>query len=42
MTFSSLVATAEFFKFAEILSVALSHYHILGFEIAHLEFLHLD
>ena len=42
MTFSSLVATAEFSKFAEILSVALLHYHILGFEIAQLEFLHFD
>ena len=33
------VATAEFFKFAGILSVALSQHHLLGFEIAQLEFL---
>ena len=36
--FSSLVATAEFSKFAGILSTALSQYHPLGFEIAQLEF----
>ena len=35
------VATAEFSKFAGILSAALSQYHLLGFEIAPLEFLHL-
>ena len=28
------MATAEFFKFADILSVALLHHHLLGFEIA--------
>ena len=28
------VATAEFFKFAGILSVALSQHHLLGIEIA--------
>ena len=37
---SSPVATAEFSKFAGILSAALSH-HLLGFEIAQLEFCHL-
>ena len=35
------VATAEFSKFAYILSAALSQHHLLGFEIAHLEFHHL-
>ena len=39
--FSSLVATAEFSKFAAILSAALSQHHLLGFEIAQLEFRHL-
>ena len=34
-------ATAEFSKFAGILSVALSQHHLLGFEIAQLEFHHL-
>ena len=34
LTFSSPVATAEFSKFAGILSAALSQYHLLGFEIA--------
>jgi len=34
-------ATAEFSKFAGILSVALSQHHLLGFEIAQLEFYHL-
>ena len=38
--FSSPVATAEFSKFAGILSVALSQHHLLGFEIAQLEFHH--
>ena len=28
------MATAEFFKFADILSAALSQHHLLGFEIA--------
>ena len=32
------MATAEFPRFAGILSAALSQLHILGFEIAHLEF----
>ena len=32
------MATAEFSKFADILSEALSQHHILGFEIAQLEF----
>ena len=36
--FSSPVATAEFSKFAGILSAALSQHHLLGFEIAPLEF----
>ena len=35
-------ATAEFSKFAGILSVALSQHHLLGFEIAQLEFHHLQ
>ena len=34
------VATAEFSKFAGILSAALSQYHFLGFEIA--SFVHSD
>ena len=34
----SPVATAEFSKFAGTLSAALSQHHLLGFEIAHLEF----
>ena len=38
LTFSSLVATAEFSKFAGILSAALSQNHLLGFEIAPPEF----
>ena len=41
LTFSSPVATAEFSKFAGILSAALSQHHPLGFEIAQLEFPHL-
>ena len=41
LTFSSPVATAEFSKFAGILSAALSQYHLLGFETAQLEFHHL-
>ena len=40
-TFSSPVSTAEFSRFAGILSPALSQHHLLGFEIAHLEFHHL-
>ena len=34
------MATAEFSKFAGILSAALSQHHLLGFEIAQLEFHH--
>ena len=41
-TFSSPVATAEFSKFAGTLSEALSQHHLLGFEIAQLEFHHLQ
>jgi len=41
LTFSSPVTTAEFSKFAGILSAALSEHHLLGFEIAQLEFHHL-
>ena len=41
LTFSSPVATTEFSKFADILSAALSQHHLLGFEIAQLEFHHL-
>ena len=35
------MATAEFPKFAGILSAALSQHHLLGVEIAQLEFHHL-
>ena len=35
------MATAEFSKFAGILSAALSQHHLLGFELAQLEFHHL-
>ena len=35
------MATAEFSKFAGILSAALLQYHPLAFEIAQLEFHHL-
>ena len=41
LTFSRPVATAEFSKFAGILSAALSQHHLLGSEIAHLELHHL-
>ena len=41
LTFSSPVTTAKFSKFAGILSAALSQHHLLGFEIAPLEFHHL-
>ena len=41
LTFTSPVATAEFSKFAVILSAALSQHHLLGFELAQLEFHHL-
>ena len=40
-TFSSPVATAEFSKFVDTLSAAFSQHHLLGFEIAQLEFHHL-
>ena len=40
LTFSSAVATAEFSKFAGILSAALWQQHLSGFEIAQLEFHH--
>jgi len=36
------VATAEFSKFAGTLSAALSQHHLSGFEIAQLEFHHLN
>ena len=38
LTFSSPVATAAFSKFAGIWSAALSQHHLLGPEIAQLEF----
>ena len=41
LTFSGPVATAEFSKFAGILSAVLSQHHSLGFEIGQLEFHHL-
>ena len=41
LTFSSPVATAEFSKFAGILSAALSQHHLSWFEVAPLEFHHL-
>ena len=41
LTISSPVATSEFSKFAGIWSAALSQHHLLGFEIAQLEFHHL-
>ena len=34
LTFSSPVAIAEYYKFAGILSAALSQHHILGLKIA--------
>ena len=40
LAFSSSVATAEFSKFAGILSVVLSQHHLLGCDIAQLEFRH--
>ena len=42
LTFSSPVATAEFSKFAGLLSAALSQHHLSGFEIAQLELNHLN
>ena len=41
MIFSSPAAIDEFSKFADILSAALAQHHLLGFEIAQLEFHHL-
>ena len=41
LTFSSPVTTAEFSQFAGILNAVLSQHHLLGFEIAQLEFHHL-
>ena len=41
LTFYSPVAAAEFFKFAGILGAAFSQQHLLGFEIAQMEFHHL-
>ena len=41
LIFSSPVATAEFSKYAGILSAALSQHHLLGFKIAQLKFHHL-
>ena len=41
LTFPSPAATAEFSKFAGILSAALSQHHFSGFEIAQLDFHHL-
>ena len=38
---SSPMASADFSKFDDILSAALSQYHLLGFEIAQLEFHYL-
>ena len=35
------MVTAEFSKFADILYAALQKHHLLGFEIAQLEFHHL-
>ena len=41
LTFSSPVATAEFSRFVDTLTVALSQHHLLEFKIAQLEFCHL-
>ena len=41
LTFSSPMATAEFSKFAVMLSAALSQHHLSRFAIAQLEFHHL-
>ena len=41
LTFSIPVATAEFSKFADIMSAALSQHHLSGFEIAILGFHHV-
>ena len=37
---SSPVATAEFSKFAVVLSAAISQHHLSGFEVTQLEFYH--
>ena len=42
LIFSSPVATAEFSKFAGILSAALSQHHVSGFKVAQLKFHHLQ
>ena len=42
LTFSSPVATAEFSKFANLLSTSILQHHLLAFEIAQLEFHHLQ
>ena len=42
LTFSSPVVTAQFSKFASILSAVLSQHHLWGFEMAQLEFHHLQ
>ena len=42
LTFSNPVTTAEFSKFAGILSAALSQHHLSGLERAQLEFHHKD
>jgi hypothetical protein len=39
LTSSSPIASAGFSKFAGVLSAALSQHHLLGFEIAQLEFI---
>jgi len=39
--FSISVATAESSEFADILSVALEQHHLLGFEVAQMNFYHL-
>ena len=41
LTFPSSVATDEFSNFADILSAGLKQHHLLGFEIAHLDFHYL-
>ena len=41
LSFSSPLAITEFSKFADLLSEAFSQHHLLGFEIAQLEFCHL-
>ena len=41
LTFSRPVATAEFSRFAGIMSTTLSQHHLLGFETAQLQFHHL-